>query len=212
MITFRNETENDFRRVEEITREAFWNANHPGCNEHYLAHMLRAHSDFIPALDLVAEADGVMAANVMYTKAWLFDDAGNEKEILTFGPVSVLPEYQRRGIGKALLEHSYGIAREMGYDAIVIFGHPSNYVTQGFKSCKKYNVCLEGGIFPTAMLVKELKEGAFDGRRLYYRGSAAYDISEADAEEFDRLFPPKEKAYRLSQEEFYIYSHSTITR
>ncbi len=68
MLAFRNETENDFRRVEEIAREAFWNAHHPGCNEHYLAHVLRAHADYVPALDLVAEADGVMVANVMYTE------------------------------------------------------------------------------------------------------------------------------------------------
>lgn len=98
----------------------------------------------------------------------------------------------------------------MGYDAIVIFGNPDNYVGRGFKSCKKYNICLEGDVCPTAMLVKELKQGALDGRKWYFHESNAYEIDSADAEKFDKKFPPKEKKWQPSQEEFYIHSHSTI--
>jgi len=129
---------------------------------------MRTHKDFIPELDFVIEVDGQVIGNIMYTKAKLIDESGVEKEILSFGPVSILPEYQRRGYGKKLIEYSFEKAAALGYDVIVIFGNPGNYVSLGFKSCKKYNVCLENGIYPTAMLVKELKPGTLDGRKWVY--------------------------------------------
>lgn len=208
-ITIRNETETDYRAVEVLTREAFWNLNFPGCSEHYLIHVLRSHADFIPELDLVAEADGKIVGSIIYSKSKLTDEKGNEKDILTFGPLSVSPEYQRKGIGKALIEHSFIKAAELGYDTVVIFGSPSNYISRGFKSCKKYNVSLNG-YFPTAMLVKEIKENALDGRSWNFSESSAFDIDENAAEEFDKTFESKEKAYSKSQEEFFIYSHSAV--
>lgn len=208
-ITIRNETETDYRAVEELTREAFWNLNFPGCSEHYLIHVLRSHADFIPELDLVAEADGKIVGSIIYSKSKLTDEKGNEKDILTFGPLSVSPEYQRKGIGKALIEHSFIKAAELGYDTVVIFGSPSNYISRGFKSCKKYNVSLNG-YFPTAMLVKEIKENVLDGRSWNFSESSAFDIDENAAEEFDKTFESKEKAYSKSQEEFFIYSHSSV--
>lgn len=211
-LIIRNEKENDYRTVEEITRKAFWNLNFPGCDEHYLAHILRSHSDFIPQLDFVAELDGRVVGNIMYTKSRLVDQSGNEKEILTFGPLSVLPEFQRMGIGKRLMKASFEKALSLGYDAVVIFGSPANYVSVGFKSCKKYNIAVNGDVFPLAMLVKELKEGVFDGRRWYFHESRGYEFNAKDAEEFDKSFEPMEKGYSLSQEEFYIYSHSEVIR
>lgn len=209
-IIIRNETESDRREVEMLIREAFWNLNVPGCDEHYLAHILRGHEDFIPELDLVAELDGKIIGNVMYTRSQLTDESGIKKEILTFGPLAVLPEFQRKGVGRALLEHSFDIARNMGYDVIVIFGSPANYAARGFKSCKKFNICLEGDIFPTAMLVKELSEGVLDGRKKIFSESSAFHFDSSEAERFDRLFPERVKEYRMSQEEFFIYSHSTV--
>jgi predicted N-acetyltransferase YhbS len=210
MIKIRNEEEADFARVEEITRKAFWNLYIPGCNEHYLAHVMRSHKDFLPELDLVIEADNQIIGNIMYTKARLIDESGAEKDILTFGPVCILPEYQRQGYGKTLLEYSFERAIDLGYDVIVIFGNPNNYVCRGFKSCKKYNVCLEDGSYPTAMLVKELKPEALDGRKWVYYQSPVYEIDEQEAERFDDGLERLEKKYQLSQEEFYIHSHSVI--
>ena len=210
MSGIRRETEADYRAVEELHRNAFWNVHVPGCCEHYLAHVLRKHPDFIPELDLVYELDGEIVGNVMYTKSELLEEGGNSTGILTFGPIGVAPEYQRRGIGKALLEASFDIAAGLGYPAIAIFGDPDNYVARGFRSCKRYNVCLEGDVYPAALLVKELKPGFFDGRKLVFRESPAYEIQERDAEAFDAGFPPKEKAFRPSQEMFFILSHSTI--
>lgn len=210
----RPETENDCREVETLTREAFWNVYKPGCDEHYFVHMMRSHPDFIPELDFVLEMDGRIIANIMYTKSKLIDEAGNEKEIVSFGPICVAPEYQRQGYGKALIEHSFAKAIALGYDTVVIFGNPGNYVSRGFVSCKKKNVCLNGDIYPTAMLVKELVPGALDGRKWYFRESSAAECcgNTAAVAAFDAVFPPKEKAWMPSQEEFYIYSHSRIVR
>ena len=105
-IIIRNEAPADYRAVEEMTREAFWNLYMPGCVEHYLAHILRSASDFIPELDLVVEKDNRIIGNVMYTKAKLIDETGREKTILTFGPVCIDPDFQRQGLSKLLLEKS----------------------------------------------------------------------------------------------------------
>ncbi|WP_051650965.1 GNAT family N-acetyltransferase [Lachnoclostridium phytofermentans] len=198
------------REVEELTRKAFWNLNVPGCNEHYLVHIMRNHPDFIPELNFVLEENNMIIGNVMYTKAKLMDENGYEKQILTFGPVSVLPEYQRMGYGKLLLEYSFEKAKELGYDTIVIFGNPDNYVSRGFKSCKKYNVCIKNDYYPSAMLVKELREGSLEGKKWCYKESDVYDIDEKEVEKFDSAFEKMEKKFKPSQEEFYIHSRSRI--
>ena len=208
----RPETPNDYRCVEEMAREAFWNLSVPGCSEHYFIHVLRKHPAFIPELDFVLESDGEILGCVMYSRSELMDDEGNGKTVLTMGPLCVRPGHQRKGIGKRLLEHTFAIAAEMGYDVVINFGNPDNYVARGYKSCKKYNVCFEGDFFPAALLVKVLKEDALDGRKWFYHPSdvdAPCDDEKA-VEEFDKLFPPKEKGWQPSQEEFYIHSHSSI--
>lgn len=210
MMLIRNEKAAEYKQVEEITRKSFWNLYFPGCNEHYLVHVMRSHQDFLPELDLVIEVDGQIVGNIMYTKAKLIDEAGEEKEILTFGPVCILPEYQRKGYGKELMEFSFELAVAFGYDVIVIFGNPGNYVCRGFVSCKKHNISLENEIYPTAMLVKELTPGVLDGRKWVYHQSSVMELDEDEAERFDQTLEPMEKQFQPSQEEFYIYSHSTI--
>ena len=210
MIKIRNEEKTDYEKVEDSTRKAFWNLHIPGCDEHYLVHVMRPHKDFIPELDFVIEVDNEIIGNVMYTKTKLVDESGEEKDILTFGPVCIVPEYQRKGYGKKLLEYSFEKAVALGYDVIVIFGNPGNYVSRGFKSCKKYNVCLENGTYPSPMMVKELKPDALDGRKYVYYESLVFEIDEKDAVRFDEGLEKWEKKYQPSQEEFYIHSHSII--
>lgn len=86
--TLRRERPEDRRAAEKLTREAFWNVHAPGCLEHDLAHVLRGSDDFIPELDLAAEAGGKLVGNIMYTKAGVA--RGEEaRAVLCFGPVSV---------------------------------------------------------------------------------------------------------------------------
>lgn len=210
MLKIRNEQKTDYKTVEDITRKSFYNIYVPGCFEHYLVHVMRGHEDFIPELDFVLELNGELIGSIMYTKARLVDESGNEKRILTFGPVCVAPGYQRMGYGKLLMEHSFEKAAAMGYDVIVIFGSPANYVGRGFVSCKKLNICLEGGKFPAAMLVKELVPNALDGRRWFYYDSPVMAISEEEARKFDDSLEKLEKKFLPSQEEFFIMSNSFL--
>ena len=214
-LTIRLETEKDYRAVEELTREAFWNVYKPGADEHYYVHQMRTHPDFIPELAFVLEDDGELVGNIMYTKAWLEDENGVRKEILSFGPISIAPDRQRQKLGKILIEHSFAAAREMGYDVNIMFGNPGNYVSRGFVSCKRKNVSfMMDGNFPTALLVAELVPNALDDKKWLYIPSTAADCCEdiGAVEAFDADFPTKEKLWMPSQEEFYIYSHSSIVK
>lgn len=210
MVFIRNEERKDYQAVEKMTREAFYNLYIPGCVEHYLVHVMRDHADFIPELDFVLEVDGKVAGSIMYTRASLTDTAGERKEILTFGPLCIAPQYQRRGYGKRLMQHSFEKAAALGYDVIVIFGAPSNYVSSGFQCCKRFHICTENDKFPAAMLVKELVPHALDGRKWYYHDSPVMAVTEADALRYDETLEKKERTYQPSQEEFYIMSHSFV--
>lgn len=210
MLNIRNERESDYKIVEDITRKAFYNVYVPGCMEHYLVHIMRGHEDFIPELDFVIELDGQIVGNIMYTKAKLTDEAGAEKEIVTFGPVSILPKYQRKGYGKMLIEHSLKRAAELGYEAVVIMGSPANYVGSGFQCCRKYNICVEKEKYPAAMLVKELKPGALDGKLWFYSDSPVMNVDEQEAQAFDDGLEKMEKKWMPSQEAFYIMSHAFV--
>lgn len=209
-IIIRNEEMADYETVERITREAFYNLYFPGCGEHYLVHIMRKHEDFIPELDFVVELKDKVIGNIMYTRARLIDEEGKEKKILTFGPVCIQSCHQRKGYGKRLIEHSFKRAVELGYDVVVIFGSPVNYVSCGFKSCKKYNVSLENGKYPAAMMVKELIPGALKGHKWVYFDSPVMAITEKAAQEYDDTLEPMEKKYQPSQDEFYIMSHSYV--
>ena len=209
-VIVRNEEQKDWAVVERITRQAFYNLYVPGCVEHYLVLIMREHEDFIPELDFVLELDGQVIGNIMYTKAKLTDENGTEKEILTFGPVSIHPAYQRMGYGKMLMEHSFQAAIQLGYDTIVILGSPANYVSRGFKCCKKYNVCIENGKYPAAMMVKELIPHILDDHKWLYQDSPVMAISKEEAERYDDTLEPMEKKYLPSQDEFYIMSQAFI--
>lgn len=210
----RLETPKDYYETETMAREAFWNLSVPGCSEHLFMHDLRQHKAFIPQLDFVAEYNGRIIGCVMYSESFLVDEQGTKKTVLTMGPICVHPEYQRKGISRALLERTFRLAAEMGYDSVINFGNPDNYVARGYKSCRKFNICFEGDTYPAALLVKELKEGTFDGRKWFYHQNDADALCDDEklVEEYDKKFPPKEKAWQPSQEEFYIHSHSIINR
>lgn len=95
-------------------------------------------------------------------------------------------------------------------EAVVIFGSPANYVSCGFQCCRKYNVCVEGDKYPAAMLVKELKDGALDGRKWYYSDSPVMNVDPEKAAAYDDSLEKMEKRWMPSQEAFYIMSHSFV--
>ncbi len=209
-INIRLETEKDYRVVEEITRQAFWNLYVPGCNEHYLAHVMRSHPDFFPDLDFVAEYNGRVIGNIMYSKSHITNKKGDVLETITFGPLSVLPEFQRKGVGSALIEHTRKLVEAKGYPAILIFGNPGNYVKHGFVSCKRYDISYYEGKFPSGLLVLALKPEVLANNEWVFRESDVCALNEDEVEAFDKTFAPMEKGTRPSQEEFFILSSSSL--
>ncbi len=182
----------------------------PGCDEHYLVHIMRKHPDFIPDLAFVALDAEKIIGGIMYTKSAITDASGRRMDTVTFGPVCVLPEYQKKGAGSALISHTKEVALEMGFKAIIIHGHPKNYCRHGFKSAKDYSISDAEGKFPFSMLVFELEKDAVPEGRWQYIESDVYHIDETEAARFDEEFPAREKKYEYTQEEFSIASRAYL--
>jgi predicted N-acetyltransferase YhbS len=193
-ITLRLERPEDYRAVEELTRETFWRTVRGFCDEHLLVHRLRKVPVFVPELDFVAEMNGRIVGNIMYTRARIEDTSGEAHEVLTFGPLSVLPEYQNRGIGKALMRHTFEEARKLGWHAIVIFGHPDYYPRIGFRRASEFGITTADGKNFDAFMALPLYEGALDGiQGRFYIDPVFENLDENDVLEFDKGFPPKER-------------------
>lgn len=192
----RLETPNDYRKVENLTREAFWNVYRPGCMEHYVLHCYRDREDFVPELDFVMEKDGEIIGHVMYVRAKIQADDGREIPIMTFGPISIAPEYKRKGYGKALLDYSMEKAKKMGVGALCMEGNIDFYGKSGFvvastKGIHYYAEPREEEV--PYFLLKELKEGFLDGITGVYHTPEGYFVDEKAVEKFDADFPSKEK-------------------
>lgn len=201
-INIRNEVEADYKLVEEITREAFWNLYCPGCNEHLIVNTMRNHPDFIPELAFVIEVDNKVVGSIFYTHSKVVSIDGTEHKTITFGPVSILPSLHRKGLGRALITHSMEAAKKMGYKAIIIGGFPYHYETYGFSGAKKYGISMADGNFYTGIMALPLVEGALDGISGIVYMSDAYEPDESILEEFDKAFPRKQKEVKASQGEF----------
>jgi len=192
-IKLRLEQPEDYRIVEELTREAFWGLDSPGCVEHLLVHKLRTIPAFVPDLDYVAEFDGKIIGNVMYAKAKIIDDTGKQYEVLEFSPLSVLPEYQNQGVGKALLKHTIEEAKRLGYRAILFFGEPDYYPRLGFQRAGVFNIATAWGANFDAFMAMPLYDDALNGISGRFYLDPVYDVDAEEAAEFDNTFPYKEK-------------------
>jgi putative acetyltransferase len=201
-LIIRREQEAEYRLVEQLVREAFWNLYVPGCGEHFVLHNLRKSLDFVPELDLVAEKDGRIVGQIAYSRGIIKNEAGEEKEVITFGPVSVLPEFQKQGIASALITHTINLARDMGYPAICIYGDPRYYSRFGFGCAEKYDIKTSDGKFAVALLALELRQGALKNMPGRFIESSAFTVDENEFALFDAKFPVKEKKEMDSQREF----------
>lgn len=203
-MTMRNENEKDYRIVEELTREAFWNHYIPGCVEHYVLHNLRKSKDFIPELDFVAEIDGQIVGNIVYSRGVIMNNQGVEHKIICFGPVSVLPRLQKQGIGSALIINTLKAARLMDYPAVCIYGDPRCYSRFGFRCAEKYDIKTSDDKFAVALQVLELKPDVLNNLSGRFVETEAFHFDEDQFAEFDATFEYKEKAETDSQKEFKI--------
>jgi len=197
-IHIRPEQAHDHYAVESMTRDAFWNTNRSIggvaqiCDEHLLVHKLRNTPALVPELNLVAEKNGEIVGHIIYTVSKITDDACAEHQVLTFGPLTVAPEYQNRGIGKALMRHSFAIAKELGHKAVIIFGHPHYYPRVGFRRAAEFGLTTPDGETFDPFMAYPLYDGALDGiSGRYYIDPVYENLTQEEALEFDKKFPPR---------------------
>ncbi len=195
-FTVRLEKEEDYRTVENLIRESFWNIYRPGCSEHYVIHVLRNDPAFVRELDFVMESDGVIIGQNMFMKTVIDSDDGKTVPVLTMGPICIRPELKRRGYGTALLDYSLQKAESLGYGAVLFEGNISFYGKCGFDYASAFGIRYHGlpeGADSSFFLCKELIPGYLNGITGVYQTPQGYYVSDEDVEAFDREFPPKEK-------------------
>ena len=207
----RLEEQKDYRDVENLVRESFWNVYRPGCSEHYVIHVLRDDPAFVPELDFVmhlsvqendpgdhsvAKQDGKLIGQNMFMKTIIEADDGRIIDVLTMGPIGITPELKRKGYGKALLDFCLEKATEMGFGAVLFEGNIGFYSHCGFDYASKFGIRyhdLPVDADSSFFLCKELIPGYLDGVTGVYRTPQGYYVKDEDIEEFDKQFPPKEK-------------------
>lgn len=202
MINIRQEQPEDYRKVEEITRKAFWNLYIPGASEHYLVHTMRSHKDYMPELSFVIEEDGEILGSIHFAKAWVITHEGEKVPVIHFGPVSITPERHRQGLGRKLITYAIEEAKKAGHRAIVIAGFRYHYETYGFVGAKKYGISMPDGKFYTGIMALPLYDGALDGISGKIEFSQALYPDESGLEAYDATFPPMEKLSLPKQKDF----------
>lgn len=192
----RPEAPEDYRAVEELTRESFWNVYRPGCMEHYVLHCFRDDPAFVPELDYVMEIGGEIIGQIIFVRAEILCKDGRRLPIMTFGPICIAPRFKRQGYGKILLDTVMQKAADMGVGALVTEGNIDFYGKSGFVPAKTMGVRYADDPDAEYLIAKELQPGFLDGVTGIYRDPEGYFVCQNDPEAFERYdatFPEKEK-------------------
>ena len=192
----RLERKEEYREVENLVREAFWNVYRPGCLEHYVLKQLRNDAAFVPELDFVMEKDGKLIGQNIFMRAYIKADKGIDIPIMTMGPICIAPEFKRQGYGKILLDYSLEKAEKLGCGAVCFEGNIDFYGKSGFRFASEYGIRYHGlpeGEDASFFLCKELIPGYLDGITGEYATPQGYFVDETEVDKFDREFPYKEK-------------------
>ncbi|MDD4070019.1 MAG: N-acetyltransferase [Candidatus Izemoplasmatales bacterium] len=178
-IIIRKEEKKDYKTVEQITKEAFYNEKdleekgYPAV-EPYLVHQLRKKDGNID-LSLVATLNDEVVGHIIYSKAYILTEENNKIDTLIFGPVSVRKNYQNQGIGTRLITESIKIAIDYGYGAIIIFGHPNYYPRFGFVPASNFCISTKEGHNFDAFMALELKKGYLSEKKGKFYASDIFD-------------------------------------
>ena len=194
--TIRLEKPEDYREVENLVRESFWNVYRPGCSEHFVIHVLRDDPAFVRELDFVMEKGGELIGQNMFMRTVIEADDGRMIPVLTMGPIGITPELKRKGYGKKLLDYSLEKAAAMGFGAVLFEGNIGFYGHSGFSYARSFSIRyhdLPEGADDSFFLCKELIPGYLDDVTGVYRTPQGYYVDDADVEDFDKAFPHKEK-------------------
>ncbi|MBO9698849.1 MAG: N-acetyltransferase [Sporocytophaga sp.] len=158
IINIRQENQEDYGITEKLIQEAFHNAEFSNHKEHLLVQKLRATEGFIPKLSLVAESDNQIVGHILFTKVNI--EGSKTKESLALAPLSVLPSAQRQGIGSRLMKYGLERAKELGFESVIVLGHPEYYQRFGFIKASIWNVQFPGDVPDEVFMALELNEDA----------------------------------------------------
>ena len=140
-MIIRQETPKDYVAVYQLIKESFASAKHCDGNEQDLVAALRKSTSFVPELSLVAEINGEIAGHILFTEAKITSET-----VLVLAPLSVLPKFQRQGIGSALIKAGHTIAKEMGYSYCVVLGSETYYPRFGYLPAIQFHIEVPKGI------------------------------------------------------------------
>lgn len=163
-MLIRQETKNDYAEVYTLIKQAFASAEHSDGTEHDLTNALRTSDAFIPELSLVAERDDKIVGHILFTKG----KVGHET-VLILAPLSVHPEYQKQGIGTALIKEGHKIAKERGYSYSLVLGSETYYPRMGYIPAIQFGIHVPEGMPSDNFMAIKLQENApiLDGSVIY---------------------------------------------
>lgn len=202
-MEIRLEKRTDYKEVELLVREAFWNIYRPGCYEHLIIHNLRHDSSFIPQLDYIIEEDNKIIAQIAYSTNDICVDGKKTETAVTLGPVCVHPDYQRRGYGTKIIEYTLEKARQMDIPYVFTVGDEKFYNRFGFEDASNYEIQFNDIEEETPFfMIKVLDEDKIDNFNAVYRDNKCFSVDKDELESFDKKFPPKKKEKREGQLDF----------
>lgn len=154
-IKVRPERTDDHGAVYDLVRAAFATAEHADGNEQDLVAALRKSDAFVPQLSLVAEVDGALAGYIQFTKALV-----GQREVLALAPLAVLPAYQRKGVGKALVQAGHSHAKALGFTHSLVLGSETYYPQFGYAPAAELGVQVPPGMPPENFMALRLQNDA----------------------------------------------------
>lgn len=160
----RQERADDYLRVEQVVEKAFQQVEMTDHTEHHLVKRIRQSDAFIPELSLVAvfkETDEIIG-HVLCSKITIKHESQNVNS-LALAPVSVLPPYQHKGIGRSLIQTAIQIAKALQYESMIVLGHPAYYPKFGFEKTSKWDIQAAFDVPEEALMALELQEDALKG-------------------------------------------------
>ncbi|MDR2222899.1 MAG: N-acetyltransferase [Flavobacteriaceae bacterium] len=158
----RIEQKQDYKTVEEVIRLAFESEEMSDHREHLLVQRLRQSKDFVPALSLVCEVEGEIVGHILFTEIKIVSST-SVIESLALAPVSVLPSYQKQGIGKLLITEGHRKVQELGYSSIVVLGYETYYPKFGYQLASRYDIRLPFDVPEQNSMVIEFKPNTLAG-------------------------------------------------
>ncbi|MED1172256.1 N-acetyltransferase [Bacillus inaquosorum] len=135
----RQELTHEYNTTEDIVKRAFLNEKYSNKKEHFLVNRIRKSDAFIPELSLVALNGKEIVGHILLSKIKIVD-GDNAVDSLALAPVSVAPEYQRKGIGSQLIHVALKKAKELSYRSAIVLGHKDYYPKFGFKPASLWNI------------------------------------------------------------------------